>query len=142
MNIFVSQLNPATTPGDLQKLFAHYGLVTNAKVIKDHFTGKSKRYGFVEMPNKFEASEALLELDSTPFMENIIIVKNSKPAKYRISSTETKNRSISVPEAKIGLRQDYTRNSTIIIKHQQDNRRSGERDYRGFDYYGFCPLFS
>jgi len=104
MNLFVAKLNPATTPRDLQKLFAHYGLVTTVKVIKDHFTGISKRYGFVEMPNKDEASEALLELDSTPFMEYIIIVKNSKPTKYRISATETNNRSISVPEAKLGFR--------------------------------------
>lgn len=84
MNLFVARLNPATTTKDLQKLFAHYGLVTTVKVIFDRVTGRSKRYGFVEMPNNNEAHEALRELDNTSFQENIISVKESQPTDYRI----------------------------------------------------------
>lgn len=83
MNLFVAKLNPGTTTKDLQKLFAHYGSVTTSKVIFDHVTGKSKRYGFVEMPNNYEAHEAIKELDKTSFQENMISVKESQTADYR-----------------------------------------------------------
>jgi RNA recognition motif-containing protein len=151
MNIFVACLNPVTTSRDLQKLFAHYGLVTSVKVIMDHFTGRSKRYGFVEMPNNYEAGEALLELDNTSFMEYVITVKNSQPAGFRISADETATRNSSVPAPMIGALNKYCNSNTtdIIIQRRdstspkysgypgKDLRHSGYRgnDYRSFDQY-------
>ena len=79
MNIFVAKLNSESTSEDLQKLFSHYGEVTSVKVILDKDTGHSKRYGFVEMPNEWEAREALMELNETEFQESIIVVKESQP---------------------------------------------------------------
>ena len=78
MNIFVAKLNPLTTARDLQRLFAHYGFVNTVKVIKDPYTGKSKKYGFIEMPNPSESNEALKELHSTVFQDSVIIVKDSQ----------------------------------------------------------------
>ncbi len=79
MNLFVAKLNPESTSEDLQKLFAHYGEVSTARVIIDKDTGRSKRYGFVEMPNEIEANEALKELNETEYQESIIVVKESLP---------------------------------------------------------------
>lgn len=79
MILFVAKLHSETTSEDLQKLFAHYGEISSARVIHDKETGHSKRYGFVEMPNDFEAREALKELNETEFQESIIVVKESQP---------------------------------------------------------------
>ena len=79
MNLFVAKLNSGSTSEDLQRLFAHYGQVFSVKVILDKETGNSKRYGFVEMPNEFEAKEALKELNETEFQQSIIVVKESQP---------------------------------------------------------------
>lgn len=79
MNLFVAKLNSGSTSEDLQRLFAHYGQVSTVRVIMDKETGNSKRYGFVEMPNEFEAKEALKELNETEFQQSIIVVKESQP---------------------------------------------------------------
>jgi len=50
MNIFVARLNFKTNPEDLEAAFAQYGQVTSAKIVKDKETGRSKGFGFVEMP--------------------------------------------------------------------------------------------
>ena len=134
MNIFVANLNPSTSSRDLQKLFVHYGLVTTVKVIMDHFTGRSKGYGFVEMPNNFEAEEALTELDSTLFMDRLITVKNAQPTGYRISAEETSTRNSSVPSSHIGNPGLYHRNGTYSIKQQQENNAARNFGYRGSGY--------
>lgn len=77
MNLFVAKLSSGSTSEDLQKLFAHYGVVSSARVIFDKETGNSKRYGFVEMPIDLEAKEALRELNDTEFQESTIVVKES-----------------------------------------------------------------
>ena len=79
MNLFIANLSPASTTKDLQKLFSHYGIVTTVKVIMDRVTGRSKRYGFVEMPNNFEAREAMAELNHASFQEKLILVRESQP---------------------------------------------------------------
>jgi RNA recognition motif-containing protein len=79
MNLFIANLSPASTTKDLQNLFSHYGIVTTVKVIIDRVTGRSKRYGFVEMPNKQEAREAVAELNNTAFQEKFILVRESQP---------------------------------------------------------------
>ncbi len=79
MDLFIANLSPASTTKDLQKLFSHYGLVTTVKVIMDHGTGRSKQYGFVEMPNVYEAREAMVELNNTFFQDKLIQVRESQP---------------------------------------------------------------
>jgi RNA recognition motif-containing protein len=89
MNLFVARLNPGTTTRDLQKLFEHYGSITNAEVIFDHKTGRSKGYGFVGMPIIREAHEAIKELNNTLFQENRIFVRESKPHHFRILTDDS-----------------------------------------------------
>ena len=82
MNIFVAKLNFKTRTEDLQKAFAQYGEVTSVKIVKDRDTGRSKGYGFVEMPNDAEGQAAIDGLNEKELDERVIVVKlaNPKPA--------------------------------------------------------------
>ena len=82
MNIFVAKLNFKTKREDLEKAFAAYGQVTSAKIVRDRDTGRSKGYGFIEMPNNDEANKAIDGLNNTQLDGREIVVKpaNPKPA--------------------------------------------------------------
>lgn len=79
MDIFVAKLNQETTGESLKEAFKKFGEVTSAKVIIDYQTGRSKGYGFVEMPNDEEGNEAINQLNDTELDGNIIVVKRSQP---------------------------------------------------------------
>jgi RNA recognition motif-containing protein len=79
MNIFVAKLSPQTKSEDLQDLFGAHGEVTSAKVIMDRETGRSKLFGFVEMANDDEASQAIESLDNTEVSGARIVVKKARP---------------------------------------------------------------
>jgi len=79
MNIFVAKLSPRTTDESLFDLFQEYGEVASAKVIFDRDTGNSKGYGFVEMPDENEASQAIEGLNDSEFDGNTIVVKKARP---------------------------------------------------------------
>jgi len=59
MNIYIGNFSYDITGGDLEEIFARFGHVETVKVIRDKFTGDSKGFGFVEMPNKTEAQAAM-----------------------------------------------------------------------------------
>jgi RNA recognition motif-containing protein len=59
MNIYVGNLSRETTEDDLKETFGAFGQVSSASIIKDKFTGESRGFGFVEMPNSQEAAAAM-----------------------------------------------------------------------------------
>lgn len=79
MNIFVARLNFKTKREDLQKAFEQFGEVTSAKIVKDRETGRSKGYGFVEMPNDEAAQKAIAALNETELDGRTIVVKPANP---------------------------------------------------------------
>ena len=79
MNIFVAKLDFQTTSDDLLSAFSQYGEVTSAKVVFDRETGKSKGFGFVEMPNDEEAWNAVNELNESELHGRNIVVKRALP---------------------------------------------------------------
>lgn len=79
MNIFVAKMNFDTQESDLRQLFEGYGEVESVKIITDKMTGRSKGYGFVEMPNDDEGQAAIEELDGNEFDGRTIVVKKSEP---------------------------------------------------------------
>ncbi|MEM6629990.1 MAG: RNA-binding protein [Bacteroidota bacterium] len=83
MNIFVARLNYATVEDSLREEFEKYGEVSSAKIILDKFTGKSKGYGFIEMPNDDEAREAISQLNDQEFDGRVIVVKEAEPRESR-----------------------------------------------------------
>lgn len=75
MNIFVARLNFKTRPEDLEQAFAQFGQVESAKIVKDRETGRSKGFGFVEMPNDDEGNRAIAALNETELDGRTIVVK-------------------------------------------------------------------
>lgn len=91
MNLFVRPLAPEITAEELTRLFSEFGKVHSAKVIQDPETGKSKGYGFVIMKDRFEAFDAIDNLDMTYFAGSIITVKESRP-RTQGSASPSRNR--------------------------------------------------
>ncbi|MBF0288895.1 MAG: RNA-binding protein [SAR324 cluster bacterium] len=79
MNIYVGNLTYKATDQQLQELFGQYGTVESAHIIMDKFSGKSKGFGFVEMPENSEATEAINALDQQDFMGRNLKVNESRP---------------------------------------------------------------
>lgn len=79
MNIFVAKLSPNTTSESLRELFEEYGEVSSANVIIDRETGRSKRFGFVEMDDDSEANAAIDGLNEVDFEDSTIVVQEAKP---------------------------------------------------------------
>ena len=63
MTIYVGNINYSLSETDIQKIFEVMGKVESVKLVNDKKTGKSKGYGFIEMPEKKEAMEAIKTLD-------------------------------------------------------------------------------
>ena len=59
MNIFVGNLAFSTTDYDLRQLFEPYGAVDKINIIIDRYTGQSRGFGFVEMPDSTAAKAAI-----------------------------------------------------------------------------------
>jgi len=77
MNIYVGSLHYGVSEAELKELFTEYGEVTSTKIIIDKYSGKSKGFGFVEMPNEAEAKKAIKELNGTEVQGRNIIVNES-----------------------------------------------------------------
>lgn len=85
MNIYVSNLNFSITSESLQELFAAHGDVESAKIITDRESGRSRGFGFVEMPNDTEGQNAISELNETDFEGKTISVNVARPKTDRSS---------------------------------------------------------
>jgi len=83
MNIFVASLSFSSTDEDLQRLFEQFGTVDSAKVILDRETGRSRGFGFVEMPDDAEANAAIENLNDADVEGRNIIVKEARPREER-----------------------------------------------------------
>ena len=64
MNIYVSNLSFNTNDAELHELFSKFGEVSSAKVIMDRESGRSRGFGFVEMPSSDEGKDAMLGLNN------------------------------------------------------------------------------
>jgi RNA recognition motif-containing protein len=86
MNIYVGNLAYGVTEDDLRAAFAASGEVSSVSVIKDKFSGESKGFGFVEMPNGAEAQAAIRALNEHPLSGRNMRVNEAKPREARPSS--------------------------------------------------------
>jgi RNA recognition motif-containing protein len=83
MNIYVSNLSFNVQDEDLREFFTPYGEVSSAKIITDKLSGKSRGFGFVEMPDDAAAAKAVAELDSSTVDGRTIKVTEAKPKEDR-----------------------------------------------------------
>ena len=88
MNIFVAKLNFKTRKEELEAAFAKFGQVTSAKIVRDKDTGRSKGFGFVEMPNDIEANAAIAGLNEQELDGRVIVVKPANPRPATGTATE------------------------------------------------------
>ena len=79
MNIYVGNLSYSATENSMRDLFEGFGQVTTAKIVTDKFTGSSRGFGFVEMPNNDEAQRAIAELNGKDLEGRKIVVNESRP---------------------------------------------------------------
>src|SRR5215216_6096345 len=82
-NIYVGNLPWSTTTDDLYAMFQQYGAVTRAQVVMDRETGRSRGFGFVEMPNETEAKAAIEALNNSDYNGRPLTVNEAKPREPR-----------------------------------------------------------
>ncbi len=83
MNIYISNLSYGVKEADLNELFSEYGEVSSAKIITDRETGRSRGFGFVEMPNDEEGQKAIDELNGAEYDGKEISVSVARPREER-----------------------------------------------------------
>jgi RNA recognition motif-containing protein len=79
MNIFIGNLSYNVTEDDLRQAFEAFGQVASATVIKDEQSGRSKGFGFVEMPVQTEAQSAIEVLNGKALKGRTITVNEARP---------------------------------------------------------------
>ena len=79
MDIYVGNLAYATTDEELSALFAEYGTVSAARVVKDRVTQRSKGFGFVEMPDAEQANAAIASINGREVGGRALRVNESQP---------------------------------------------------------------
>jgi RNA recognition motif-containing protein len=79
MRIYVGNLAYSVTDEDLREAFGEYGELASAEVIMDKFSGQSKGFGFVDMPNNSEADTAIKELNESMLKGRKLTVNEARP---------------------------------------------------------------
>ena len=79
MKLLIRNLSTNTTEDELRDLFEGYGSVQSCNLVLDKETGKSKGFGFVEMPKVGEAKAAMKNLNGSMVDESVIRVKKAEP---------------------------------------------------------------
>ncbi len=85
MNLYVGNLAYSVTEEDLRTAFSEFGELENVTIIKDKYSGHSKGFGFVEMPDNSEADKAIKALNGRQFQGRPIKVNQAKPRGNRSS---------------------------------------------------------
>jgi RNA recognition motif-containing protein len=80
MNIYIGNLNYKVKARELREVLEEFGTVNSVKLIKDKATGKSKGFGFVNMPNDLEATNAINGLNESELAgrQMVMRIANSK----------------------------------------------------------------
>ena len=86
MNLYVSNLAYTVTDDELRSEFAAYGNVASARVVMDRETGRSRGFGFVDMPTDAEAMRAMESLQGTNVAGRAMRIVEARPKEDRPSS--------------------------------------------------------
>jgi RNA recognition motif-containing protein len=90
MNIYVGQLPFSMSEDELREMFVEYGEISSLNLIKDKFSGQSKGFGFIDMPNNSEADKAIKGLNKS--MLNGREIKVNQAEERRKKSTFRRRR--------------------------------------------------
>ena len=78
MRIFVGSLAFTTTEAEVRQLFTPYGRVERVQILQDRETGRSRGFGFVEMPNATEAQAAIEGLNGRSLAGRFLTVNEAR----------------------------------------------------------------
>ncbi len=82
-NIYVGNLPYSTTDSELEEMFSQHGQVQRASVVIDRETGRSRGFGFVEMPNDAEGDAAIAAMNGFDIGGRKLVVNEAKPREAR-----------------------------------------------------------
>jgi RNA recognition motif-containing protein len=83
MNIYVGNLSYSLSESELREAFAGFGEVSSVKVLMDRETGRSRGFGFVEMPNQSEGEAAIAQLNGKEIGGRALRVNEARPKERR-----------------------------------------------------------
>jgi RNA recognition motif-containing protein len=83
VNIFVGNLAFTTTEQDLRQLFESYGTVDTVRIMNDRETGRSRGFGFIDMPESRAAQSAIDALNGTSLAGRTLTVNEARPREPR-----------------------------------------------------------
>ena len=79
MHIFVGNLDAAATQEQLQEIFTPFGEIKSVRIICDPFTGRSRGFAFVDMPEQGHAESAIEKLNNSSFNGQLLTVNEARP---------------------------------------------------------------
>ena len=83
MNIYVGNLSFDVSEENLRQTFEAFGQVSSATIVKDKYTGQSRGFGFVEMPDQGEAQTAIKNLHGKELLGRNLNVNEARPRNDR-----------------------------------------------------------
>lgn len=78
MSMYIGNLNYRVKERDLKEILARYGNILSIKIAKDHETGKSRGFGFVEMENPMSEYQIISKLNGAELMGRQMIVREAR----------------------------------------------------------------
>jgi RNA recognition motif-containing protein len=83
MNIYVGNLSYGMSEDELRDAFGAFGEVSSVKILMDRETGRSRGFGFVEMPNKSEGEAAIAQLNGKDVGGRALRINEARPREQR-----------------------------------------------------------
>jgi RNA recognition motif-containing protein len=83
MNIYVGNLSYNVSEENLRQAFEPFGQVSSATIVKDKYSGQPRGFGFVEMPDRAEAQEAIKSLNGKELLGKQMSVNEARPRTNR-----------------------------------------------------------
>lgn len=83
MNIYVGNLSYGMSEDELRQAFSAFGEVSSVKILMDRETGRSRGFGFVEMPNSGEANTAISQLNGKDVGGRPLRINEARPRERR-----------------------------------------------------------
>jgi RNA recognition motif-containing protein len=83
MNIYVGNLSYGMSEDELRDAFSAFGEVSSVKILMDRETGRSRGFGFVEMPNSSEAETAIAQLNGKEVSGRALRINEARPREQR-----------------------------------------------------------
>ena len=88
-NIYVGNLDFATSEDQLRALFATYGAVETVRIVTDRDTGQPRGFAFVEMTSAGQAQDAIRTLSGSIHGGRALLVNEARPKLYRNRERES-----------------------------------------------------